>query len=131
MQPHVAIINTSEETTRLLEDLMCDEGFTTITAYIPEFKRGERDIQAFFQEHRPQAVLYDIAIPYVENWTFFREQILTHASLPESSFVLTTTNRTALELLVGPTNSIELIGRPFDLETIVQAVKRAMASNTV
>jgi hypothetical protein len=32
MQPHVAIINTSEETTQLLEDLMRDEGFTTITA---------------------------------------------------------------------------------------------------
>jgi hypothetical protein len=44
--------------------------------------------------------------------------------------VLTTTNRTVLELLVGPTNSIELIGRPFDLETIVQGVKRALASNT-
>jgi len=127
-RPCVAIINTSEETIQLLQDLMTDEGFTTVAAYVPEFKRGERDIVAFFQEHQPQAVLYDIAIPYIQNWIFFNEQVLARNLLPASSFVLTTTNRTALGLLVGPTSAIELIGRPFDLDSIVQAVHRALDS---
>ena len=125
-QPCIAIINTSEETLQLLQELMIEEGFATVTAYVPEFKRGERDIDAFFQEHQPQAVLYDIAIPYIENWTFFQEQVLARDLLPATCFVITTTNRTVLEMLVGATNAIEMIGRPFDLEIIVQAVHRAM-----
>jgi DNA-binding NtrC family response regulator len=127
-QPCIAIINTSEEAIQLLQELMMDEGFATVTAYVPVFKRGERDIEAFFQEHHPQAVLYDIAIPYLENWTFFQEQILARDLLPATCFVITTTNRTVLEMLVGPTSAIELIGRPFDLDMIVQAVHRAIAS---
>jgi DNA-binding NtrC family response regulator len=128
-QPCVAIINTSEETIQLLQELMMDEGFATVIAYVPEFKRGVRDIDAFFHEHQPQAVLYDIAIPYIENWTFFKDQVLARNLLPATCFVITTTNRTVLDLLVGPTNAIELIGRPFDLDTIVQAVNRALASS--
>lgn len=125
-RPCIAIINTSQETIQLLQDLMSDEGFATATAYVPEFKRGERDLDEFFQEHQPQVVLYDIALPYVENWSFFNEQVLARNLLPAACFVLTTTNRAALEVLVGPTSTIELIGRPFDLELIVQAVHRVV-----
>src|SRR5690349_2258880 len=42
-QPCIAIINTSEETLQLLQELMMDAGFATVSAYVPEFKRGERD----------------------------------------------------------------------------------------
>jgi DNA-binding NtrC family response regulator len=128
-RPRVAIINTSVETIQLLQDLMADEGVATVAAYVTEFKRGERDIQTFFQEHQPHAVLYDIAIPYIENWTFFTQQILARNLLPASCFVVTTTNRAVLEMLVGPTTAIEMIGRPFGLDVIVQAVHRALSSN--
>ena len=81
-QPCIAIINTSEETLQLLQELMMDAGFASVSAYVPEFKRGERDIGAFFREYQPQAVLYDIAIPYIENWKFFQEQVLARDLLP-------------------------------------------------
>jgi len=32
-----------------------------------------------------------------------------------------------LEVLVGPTPAIELVGRPYDLATILAAVQRALA----
>ena len=127
-RPLVAIINTSQESIELLEQVLADEGFATVSAYVVEFKRGQRDLDAFFRDHRPQAVIWDIAIPYVENWEFFQEQALTAQRLPESCFVVTTTNRTVLDMLVGPTPVLEMVGRPFDLEAIIDAVKRAVAS---
>jgi CheY-like chemotaxis protein len=125
-RPVVAIINTSQETIELLQEVLQDEGFTVVTAYVVDFKRGSQDIQAFFQTHQPQAVVYDIALPYVENWAFFREQVLASHFLSENHYVLTTTNKSVLEVLVGPTHTIELVGRPFDLDAIVGAVRQAL-----
>jgi DNA-binding NtrC family response regulator len=127
-KPLVAIVNNAVESIGLLNDVLASAGFATVEAYMIEFKRGMRDLDAFFREHRPQAVIWDIAIPYVDNWTFLQEQVLARGFLPASCFVVTTTNRTALDMLVGSTNAIELIGRPFDLDAIVQAVNRALAS---
>jgi DNA-binding NtrC family response regulator len=127
-RPVVAIINTSVETVELLAEVLAEEGFDTVEAYVIEFKRGLRDLDAFFRDQQPQAVIYDVAIPYLENWRFFQEQVLDRKYLPATCFVVTTTNRTVLDLLIGPNNAIEMVGRPFDLDTIVQAVKRAVAS---
>jgi hypothetical protein len=86
-QPVVALINTAHESIELLQEVMAEAGFATVAAFVVEFKRGERDLRAFFAEHRPQAVIYDIAIPYVENWHFFREQILGLGFLPQNRFI--------------------------------------------
>jgi hypothetical protein len=42
--------------------------------------------------------------------------------------VVTTTNKDRLEELVGPTQAIEIVGKPYDLERIVGAVKSAMGA---
>ena len=41
-------------------------------------------------------------------------------------FVLTTTNKPALDKLVGATEAIEIIGKPYDLERVVEAVRTAL-----
>ena len=41
---------------------------------------------------------------------------------------MTTTHKVNLERLVGPTEAIEIIGKPYDLEEVVAAVKRARGS---
>jgi hypothetical protein len=127
-RPLVAIINTALESIELLEELLADEDMDTVSAYVFEFKRGERDLRAFFEEHRPDVVVFDIAIPYVENWRYFQDHVLKLNVLPEQCFVLTTTNRTVLEMLVGPTSVCELVGRPYDLDAIVTAIKHVMAA---
>jgi DNA-binding response OmpR family regulator len=66
-QSVVAVINTSVETTELLQEVLEDEGFTVVTAYTFDFKRGNQDLPTFFVTHQPRAVVYDIALPYVEN----------------------------------------------------------------
>ncbi len=127
-RPVIAIVNSSEETAQVLQDLLEDEGFTTVVAYVVDFKFGRQDLSAFITAHQPRAVLYDVALPYVENWNYFCQQILAAGYLPPERFVLTTANKSVLDLLVGPTPTFELIGRPFDLDAILQAVRRAVQS---
>jgi DNA-binding NtrC family response regulator len=122
----VTIINTAIETIDLLREVLEDEGFVVAADYVARLKSGESDINALFSQHQPDAVIYDVAIPYEENWNFLQQVIIPASNLPTSAFVITTTNKAVLERLVGATSAIEMIGKPFDLEEIVTAVKRAV-----
>ena len=123
--PRVAILNTSQDVIDVLRDVCEDAGMDVVTGYIVDFRRGERDLGAFLTEHRPQVIIYDIALPYRENWQYFAT-VRALSGLPDGAFVLTTTNKTVLEALVGPTGSFELVGKPFDIDQIVAATRHAL-----
>ena len=61
--PVLVIINTSEEITSMLTSIFQMEGFHTVAAYVSGLKRGQPDIVAFLREHRPDVVLWAIALP--------------------------------------------------------------------
>jgi hypothetical protein len=42
------------------------------------------------------------------------------------TFVITTTNKPALDQLVGENEAIEIIGKPYDLQQVVEAVRSAL-----
>ena len=73
-------------------------------------------------------IVYDIAVPYEDNWTFFQ----TLRKLPESQqrrFIVTTVNKRAMEDRVGPTEAIEIVGgRSQDLDPTLDAIKKALGS---
>lgn len=125
----VVILNTTPDTIALLREVVEDEGWSAVGDFIVDFRQGRKDIGAFFQEHQPHAVIYDLAIPYQENWQFLVETVVPASGHTHKHFVLTTTNKRALEQIVGSTPALELIGRPFDLDEIIQAVRRALAAD--
>jgi len=121
----VAIINSSDDIIETLQLVLEDEGFQTVGANFVDFKKGKRDFVAFCQEHDPQVILFDVAPPYEENWTFL--QLLQNAKeVAGRHFVITTTNKEVLEKLVGETGAIEIVGKPFDMEEILTAVKKRL-----
>jgi DNA-binding response OmpR family regulator len=129
MAPLVAILNGSSDILEALEEYLRGEGLITITAIVTEFKKGRADFIDFMQMHKPAVILYDVQPPYDENMTFLRLLMDTH-SMEDQCVILTTTNKSALEKVTGEANSIEIIGKPFDLDLLIREIRAKLKSCT-
>jgi DNA-binding response OmpR family regulator len=124
----VAVINTSEELAELLESVLASEGWSTARGYTLDFKRNRQDITAFLEEYDPSVILWDVAIPYEDNWAYLQE-VQRLSAAQGRRFVLTTTNAEVLQRLVGhEVPALEIVGKPFDLDQICTAVEQALSS---
>jgi response regulator RpfG family c-di-GMP phosphodiesterase len=119
----VAILNSSEDIIEAIELLLEDAGYSTVGSHVYDFKKGYKDIAAFLNAHNPRVILFDISPPYEENWQFFLKVKHMEAAA-RRHFILLTTNLRVLEDLIGTTHAIELVGKPFDLQEILRAVKK-------
>jgi DNA-binding NarL/FixJ family response regulator len=125
----VAVINSSDDTVEMLRQALQNGGFTSIvTAHIHDFKTGESDFPQYLEKYDPRAIIYDISIPYDKNWTFLK-LLLDSEHMRGRKVVVTTTNKRRLEELVGPTDTFEIVGKPYDIDEIVRAVKTALGKS--
>ena len=120
--PLIACVNASEDIVELLADVMKHEGWRAVTHVSPS-KLGPAPTIEFLRQVQPQACIYSVSIPYQESWANFQQ---VREALPLCAWVVTTTNKRALDELVGPTNTIEIMGKPFDIDHVAQAVRRAL-----
>ena len=121
----VAVFNSSEDTVELLRYTFEEAGFQTVAGHVPDIKRGQLDFLAFIEQHDPVAVVIDISMPYAENWKFVR--LLRDLGVMQTrAVVLTTTNKRALDEMVGATDTIEIVGKPYEPANILDAVLKAL-----
>jgi DNA-binding NtrC family response regulator len=124
----VAVINSSEDTVDMLRTCLQQKGFTSVvTMHVDEIKRGQTDFIEFLTQHNPGVLVYDIAIPYEENWNFLN-LLMSSEEMRGRRVVVTTTNKKVLESLVGETDAIEVHGKPYDLDQIAKSVEAAAES---
>lgn len=121
----IAVFNTNPEVLDLVRESLQGAGYATVVAHIDDLKRGRVDMIQFIEEHKPDVIVYDIGPPYDTNWTFLR--LMRNSKVMQGrAFVVTTTNKRALEDLTGPSDVFELLCKPYDLQQIVDACVSAM-----
>jgi DNA-binding NtrC family response regulator len=123
----VAVFNSSEDLIELLRLYLENAGYVVISGHIDEIRRDKLDLDALVRQHRPSVVLYDLIPPYERNWLFV-EHLRTTSPLRDIPFIITSTNAKVARELGARTDVIfEVFGRPFDLDAVVDAVRRAVA----
>ena len=122
--PLIAVMNSSRDLVTILQTALEQDGFRTITL-VSTIVGGATGPLAFLREHQPAAAVYSVSPPYRESWAILEE---VRRQWPAGHFVITTTNIGALRSCVGPAEAIELIGKPFDLDEITQALRRVLAT---
>ena len=130
-EPVVAVVNTNDDLLQALQSRLIDEGLNVVPLHIRDVKSGRSDFGAFLRAHDPVVVIYDIAIPYDDNWTFFSTLRRLPASI-DRQFLITTVNKRVMEQKVGPTDVIELIGgHADDFEPLMEALRRSLRDAAV
>jgi CheY-like chemotaxis protein len=129
--PVIAVFNSSDDMVELLRVLFERHGFVVVSSHITSIRKGELDLAAFVGQHQPDVVVYDVIPPYDRQWRFL-EHLRQTSPLKALPFVLTSSNASATRELAGTDEQvIEVLGRPFEFDALVDAVKRATGERKV
>jgi len=108
------LLNSQPDTITLLSDWFGALGATVHHLKSLELCHRIEESRTLLNTIRPDVILFDLSIPYSQNWECFKH--LTEVGLfGASPVILTTTNRRALDQIVGATDAFEVIGTPHDL----------------
>jgi len=93
-----------------------------------QIRDGEVDLEAFLRRHNPRVIVYDIAPPY-ECELATAPHLRSLSVMRDRKVIITSVNRRQVENLAGTDETIyEIVGKPYDLDLLVQAVKEAARS---
>jgi CheY-like chemotaxis protein len=122
--PVVAVINTNPDLIELLKVRIEAAGLVVLAIHVADNRAG-LDLGAVLTQHQPEAIVYDVVMPYERNWRFL--QHLRETTLRNYRFVLTTPNAIAISRLVGRDEKVyEVLDDRADIDAIVQAVREAV-----
>lgn len=120
-----AIFNTSPDLIDLVRRAFEPAGIVVVSLLTYQIREGGVDLKNFLDHHDPDVVVYDIAPPYDANWLLFKH-IRSLDSMKTRKMVLTSINKKHVEKLAGRDETIyEIVGKPYDLNRLVHAVKEA------
>lgn len=121
----VAIFNSRPDFIEALRVSLVASGFPTNTAHLADIQDGTLDLLAFVDRYKPELVVYDLPRPYERHWNFLKLLRETE-SLKKATWVLTTTDKKALEAAVGASGVVEIVfGEPYGVPDVVEAVRKA------
>jgi CheY-like chemotaxis protein len=128
--PIVAVFNASEDTVDMLIAFFEQLGLKAVGEPWPARQPLSIEVvRSFVLRHQPHVIVFDVSFPYDHNWERFREFRATEP-VREIPVVVTTTNKHALDAMVGSNDAMEIIGKPYDLNQLADAVNRALSHQT-
>src|ERR1700738_3140586 len=120
----VALFNASDDTIDMIQALLTEAGSaqSLVWCHFADLKKGVVDFKKYLQKHNPEVVIFDISLPYDENWQFFKTMRDTEVMRGRGS-VLTTTNKNRLDEVLGTdSHALEVVGKAKDLKEIQGAI---------
>ena len=117
----VAVLDTDRDTTDLLKAVLAIDGMVVTTANPLDFAHDPASVVEFLQRAAPDVIVYDLAFPYEETYRFLQE-MRDDPRFPKCALVITTTNVRVVGSLPG-TEAIEIVGKPYDVETLLKAIR--------
>jgi CheY-like chemotaxis protein len=127
-QLSVLVLNSSADTREMLHAYLSARGMAVSTSDLPLIRKGVIDGGRLVAGLSPDVIVIDIAPPYEVNWHAYLD--LRRDPLVRCPIVVTTTNERVLSEIVGAAGVIELVGKPYDLGQLHEAVVRAAALGT-
>jgi DNA-binding response OmpR family regulator len=117
------VMDSSPDTLDLLRQYLEAHGFEVETCNLARLEREGADIADVMVDANPDVVVFDVALPYEINWAIC--SALRRDPRVRVPFVITTTNRAAVERLTGAAGLIEILAKPYDLGQLAEAVRNA------
>ena len=118
------VLNDSSQVLKMLCGWLQQHGHHCDTGLLADMPNAHEDVPRLILKHRPDVVVYDVAMPYASSWDLL-DVIRASPALQSQIFVITTPNKQQLEQTVGPTSAIEIAGHTEDLRRLLKAVERA------
>jgi CheY-like chemotaxis protein len=123
--PVVGIFNSSDDMIELLRLEFERHDFVVVSAHVSEVRQGTIDLKSLVDQHKPQVIVYDLIPPYDREWRFL-DHLRQTSPLNRIPFVITCSNAKAARELTGRDEQVyEVLGRPFDVDALIDAVRRA------
>jgi DNA-binding NtrC family response regulator len=121
----VAVFNSNDDVVEMLRIALELEDFVVVSLHVDEVRRGSVALVDFVREHDPKVIIYDVTPPYDHSWRFL-DHLRAGPDMQGREWVITSTNPQRVRELVNSSETVlEIIGKPYDIGRIVQAVKEA------
>ena len=120
------MLNSNDDTVEMLRMLLESQGMLAVSAHVDDIRRGVFDFGGFLSEHNPQVIIFDVVPPYDRCWLML-EHLRGVPAASGKRWVITSTNPERVKEIAHAEEPVyEIIGKPYDLQLIVDAVKREM-----